>query len=462
MMCKTTWTLLMAAILALPLVACGGDDDGDGGGGDDPGTPDGGGDDVVMVSADIEEDTTWTADRTYVLARHVFVRGGTLTIEAGTTVKGQNDTSLVVTTGGRLVARGSASEPVVFTSAQPEGGRATGDWGGVVLLGLAPINVAGGTESIEGFAAGTQGTTFGGEDAAHDCGALEYVRIEFAGFELSQDNELNGLTVAGCGADTVLDHIQVHLGQDDGIEFFGGTADLRHAVITQPDDDGLDWDMGWTGRVQYLIVQQNAVVGNYGFESDSNENNADATPRSHPVLWNVTLIGSDAAPGEAGKEQGAMLLRRGTAAEVNNAVIAHFADFAVDVAGYASVLQAEAGDLGIASSYFHRNARDIDAGFPAGFDVADGTENDCEAPAPGCTGFDEQAFFEAEELGNTWADPELTAPLDLASPDFAPAAGSPVLEGGATPPSGFDSSATFIGAIGETDWTAGWTAYPAD
>ena len=457
---------LLAGVLALALAACGGDDDGSGDNGDngDNGDgPDGGGSAVVTVDQDITADATWTADKTYILATHVFVRGATLTIEPGTLVKGENDSSLVITTSARLVAEGSASEPILFTSAQPEGGRAAGDWGGLVLLGLAPINVAGGSEVIEGFDAGTEGIEYGGDDAAHDCGSLEYVRIEFAGFELSTDNELNALTLGGCGSDTHIDFIQTHLGADDGVEFFGGTASASHLLVTQPDDDGIDWDFGWSGGAQFVVVQQNAVVGNHGFESDNNENDNDATPRSNPTIWNVTLIGSDAEPGEAGKTQGGMMLRRGTGGSINNAIIAYFADWAVDVADFATVEQTEGGGLAVSYSCFFQNANDADAGFPPGYDVEKGTENDCEEPAPDCAGFDEEAHFTDVEVNhNVFDDPMLGAPRDLAAPDFAPAAGSPMLDGGDTPPAGFDTSATFIGAIGTTDWTAGWTAYPAN
>ncbi len=164
-------------------------------------------------------------------------------------MKGNADTSLVVTTTARLEAVGTAAAPIVFTSNEPVGQRGPGNWGGIVLLGNAPLNVEGGSESIEGFPAGAERTVYGGADAAHDFGTLKYARVEFAGFELERDNELNALTVGGCGTGTEIDYVQVHLGADDGVEMFGGTADLRHIVITQPDDDGLDWDFGWTGTV---------------------------------------------------------------------------------------------------------------------------------------------------------------------------------------------------------------------
>ena len=458
-----TRNLVLCLVLCLPIAAACGDDDDDGV--DNPDAADGidapgGGE--VDVTDDVEADTTWSADNVYILKNHIFVRGATLTIEAGTLVKGDQGSSLVITNDSQINGTGTAAAPIVFTSNQPVGTRAAGDWGGVVLLGKAGINVTGGVDNIEGFAAGTAGTEFGGTSDSHDCGTLTYARIEFAGFEIATDNELNGLTVGGCGTGTELDFIQVHKGADDGVEFFGGTAGISHVVISQPDDDGLDWDNGWTGDVQFLIVQQSTTAGDKGFESDNNGSSMDATPRSAPTIYNATLIGSDANPGGAFKTQGAMHLREGTAGIFRNFIIAHFADYGPDVDDYPTVLQTMGGSpaLTIESSYFFDNANGTNMGWPAGFDESEGVQNDCDGDDANC--FDEAAFFSAGARANTFADPMLEAPLNVTAPNFAPKNGAPVLTGGATPPSGFDASATFIGAIGDTDWTADWTAYPAN
>ncbi len=453
-------TTIIALWATLP-VACGG-----GGGGAGPSDPGGGGTDLagpsdrgphtdlsgpppaIEVAADITGDVTWPAGATVTLKKHVFVENGTLTIEPGVTVLGENGTSLVITASGRINAQGTAQAPIVFTSAQPAGSRAPGDWGGVVLLGQAPINVAGGSEKVEGFPATEARTVFGGADPTHDCGTLRYVRIEFAGFELAPDNELNGLTLAGCGSKTVVDYVQVHKGADDGVEAFGGTADLRHVVITQPDDDGLDWDFGWTGRVQFLIVQQNALVGDNGIEADNNKNDNDAAPRSMPEVWNATFVGSDADPGTAGKTQSIAMFRRGTAGHIRNAVMAHFSDHGIQVNDAATVSQMQQGHLFVKNSIFHDIAND-DAGAFGKSDQA---------------GFDVAAAVLDPAHSNRQTDPMLEDARNLGAPDFKPKAGSPALTGGATPPSDgfFDPSATFVGAIGTADWTADWTAYPGD
>ncbi|MET0391266.1 MAG: hypothetical protein ABW321_35160, partial [Polyangiales bacterium] len=202
--------------------------------------------DEVNVDADITEDTTWECG-TYLLQKIVYVtEGATLTIKPGVQVLGDTDqsgvvTALIVTRGAKLDAVGTPTQPIVFSSGNPEGARQPGDWGGVVLLGAATINTGtceeadddactGGffQSNVEGLDPTDPKSLFGGTDDEHNCGSLEYARIEFAGFQLSMDNELNGLTVAACGSETKLNHIQVHRGSDDGIEFFGGTAGLDH------------------------------------------------------------------------------------------------------------------------------------------------------------------------------------------------------------------------------------------
>src|SRR5690606_10355066 len=153
----------------------------------------------VLVSGEIDEDTTWTCDNLYILTDLTFlVDGSTLTVEPGTVVQGDVGAALVSTVGSRLVAEGQANAPVVFTSSLEEGDRGPGDWGGLVLLGAAPINVSGGVDSVEGIASSDAAGEYGGDDEDHDCGSLEYVRVEFAGYEIATDNELNGISVAGC------------------------------------------------------------------------------------------------------------------------------------------------------------------------------------------------------------------------------------------------------------------------
>ncbi|MEO8703400.1 MAG: hypothetical protein ABI867_25360 [Kofleriaceae bacterium] len=449
----------MKKLLGLSFVAiaaCGGDS---GLTGDDVVTPDAPpapdappGSEIIHIPAgDIATDQTWLGKNIYILDGYVFMTGGTLTIEAGATVKGENGSALTITKDAKINAVGTADKPIVFTSNKVPA--APGDWGGVVLLGRAGINVTGGTNPIEGFA-----TSFGDRivygggatpNDAHDCGALKYARIEYAGFLLAPGNELNGLTIGGCGSATQIDFVQSHLGQDDGVEIFGGTVNVSHILITQPDDDGLDWDLGWTGKAQFVIVQQKAGRGDKGFEADNHPSAFDNLPRSAPEIWNATLIGGDGPPTD--KKQGGMHLRRGTAGKINNTIVAFFNQFGVDVDGAQSVAQFGTG-LAIKNTYFVKSTQAGLTVWPTGFDVTGGTEND--------GGFDEAAQIGGDVTNKLDIDPLLGDAKNITAPNLKPAAGSPALTGCGTPPAGLDQTATFCGAIGPTDWTTGWTAFP--
>ncbi len=406
---------------------------------------------VVDVTANITADTTWTADKVYVLKNHIFVESGTLTIQPGTLIKGDLGSSLVITKNAKINAVGSVAAPIVFTSSKPAGTRAPGDWGGVLLLGKATINPTAGTQPIEGFPTSYGDLiTYGGTDDAHDCGDLSFARIEYAGFEIAVDSELNGLSVGACGSATNIDYVQVHLGSDDGVEMFGGTANLKHIVISQADDDGLDWDFGWRGKVQFLVIQQSATQGNMAMECDNNGSANDALPRSNPTIYNVTVIGSDAAPGTAGATQ-RLHLRRGTAGKIYNMIMTKMADGHIDVDGAATVAQATGGELLVANSILFDNGNTNET-WPA-----EATDNDA--------GFDENAYFAGATLANRFVDPQFTSnAFNLGAPDFRPSMAGPASTGAATPPNDgfFDAGATYVGAMGATDWTSGWTSYPAN
>ncbi|MQM39391.1 hypothetical protein KBTX_03417 [wastewater metagenome] len=402
---------------------------------------------AVRLDEPITADTTWSTGTTYRLMDTVFVEdGATLTIEPGTTIEGAFGAALVITRGADIQASGRPDRPIVFTSAQPPGERRSGDWGGVVLLGGAPVNVDG--AHVEGIPADDPRGAFGGDDPAHSCGVMEYVRIEFAGHEVFANNELNGLTVGGCGRNTILRHLQIHRGLDDGIEFFGGTTDLAQTLITGPGDDGLDWDMGWQGRVQNVIVQQYPGRGDNGIEADNLKGSPDARPRSGPTLYNVTLLG----PGQAQGRQRGMTLRRGTGAHFHNLLVAGFPLEAVDVQGGTSASLAGSGDL----SFDHTM---IAMPVAAAFQPETG-----EADDDG--GFVERDFLETAPATTLGAEPRLSPrAFSVTAPRYAPLGTSPAAGAGVAPPQSefWDESTTYIGAVAPgdgADWTAGWTAFP--
>ncbi|RKG58529.1 hypothetical protein D7V80_38015 [Corallococcus sp. CA054B] len=452
---------LFASVLTLSslalLAGCGDDDKNNG-------NPDGGDPQATEqdVKGSIKGDTTWKAGTTYTLKDYVFVESGTLTIEPGVTVKGDMGSALVITREAKLNAVGTAEKPIVFTSSQAVGTRQAGNWGGVVLLGKATLNVAGGENTIEGFFAtsGDTRTKYGGGDDAHDCGKLKYARIEFAGYELAEDNELNGLTTGACGTATDIDYVQVHKGADDGVEMFGGTAGLKHIVISQPDDDGLDYDLGWRGKVQFLVVQQNAIVGNRAIEASGNKNDNGAQPHTVPEIWNATFIGSGRAAGTTPAQEG-LVFNTGAGGLLRNVIVANFADSAVDVDGTASAAlwNAATPELSIQNALFWNNKGDSVSipNAPNPKKDAAGTVTD-----PDVSKFAEAEKVLATGLNNKVLDAQLTAASNLDAPDFTPVANSPALnpDNAATPGAGFDTSARFVGAVGPTNWLAGWTAFP--
>ena len=408
---------------------------------------------VVMLEGEIDTDTTWTCDKLYVLITDLyFVTGdSTLTIEPGTVIQGDPFTGLIVTRGSRLVSKGTLEKPVVFTSSSPVGSRAPSDWGGVVLLGSAPINDGMGEGRIEGIDPTDDRGLFGGDDDASDCGSIEYTRIEFGGFELSLDNELNGLTLGACGTDTSISYLQVHHGSDDGIEVFGGSPTLDHILLTGNTDDGFDTDFGAQPQVQFIVVQQDPTMADTGFEWDNHPDMFDSEPVTMPTIWNATLIGSNDSMGV----QLGMNLRRGAWADIHNAIVMGFPVTAIDVRDAESVAGTEEDPLGLTveDSLFFENGPDGMTHFSAETGMAD---NDF--------GFVEEDFFTDAARSNVFdEDPELGDPYNQTAPDFVPADGSPAADG-ATPPSGMDASATYKGAFepGGDDWTAGWSDYPED
>lgn len=409
-------------------------------------------DDLVVVD-DITEDTVWQSSDRVVLDGMIYVAAGaTLTIRSGTTIRGREGSALVVENGGRLLAKGTELEPIVFTSDKPEGMRVAGDWGGVALLGRAPLNTAGAV--LEGIAdVGRVG--YGGDDPSWSCGVLEYVRIEFAGFAIEQDAELNGLTLAGCGTGTLVSHVQVHFGLDDGVEVFGGTVNLRNIVISRAQDDGLDWDQGWVGAGQFIVVQQDAN-GDNGIEASNNGDVPDAQPRSAPRLWNVSLIGS----GGAGSQRGATF-KEGTGGVLGNALFTGHPIEAVDIQDAATAARLEPGELAIDHALMFAIGEGGTHFFPT---VEEETEVMADDERDDDEGFDELAFFTADPDIVLGIDPGLSLAHDLVAPQWVPSA-TAAMHGTQPPPAlfdGFDETATYVGAFrpGVQGWTANWTSFP--
>ncbi len=247
---------------------------------------------------------------------------GILTVEPGVTIFGSGGLDyIVVNRGSQIFAEGTSTSPVVFTSRQSVEGTtgvdSIGQWGGLVILGRAPTAVcpAGVTPPNVGCVAQVEGTNafYGGNTGADNSGRLRYFRLMHSGFQILPGNELNGITLAGVGSGTTLEYIQVHNSSDDGIELFGGTANLKYVVLTGNDDDSLDTDTGWRGAVQFAIVRQAPTRGDRGFEFSSAGNQALFT---RPVISNATIIGrTDGAGGDG------IVLNTGHALQLYNSVV---------------------------------------------------------------------------------------------------------------------------------------------
>lgn len=309
------------------------------------------------LSGDIDEDATLTCDREYLLRFETRVNPGvTLTIEPGTLLRGDHETKglLLVQPGGRLIAEGTPTRPIVFTSDRPPERAESGDWGGVLLLGRAPINTT--RARVEGI---ERGGEFGGELPDDDSGVLRYVRIEYAGMELAPNNELNGLTLAGVGRNTTIDHVEVRDTTDDCFEFFGGTVDASHLVCTNPGDDAFDFDLGYHGELEHLLVRDHDRVGSgNGVEVDSDPRGAGILPRTHPVLRDVALCGH-ASVGGVGF---ALLVRRAAELELHGVQISGY-DHALDLRDEGSTIAGESLVLARGQSANEASEVDDDAGF---------------------------------------------------------------------------------------------------
>ncbi|HSH46046.1 MAG TPA: hypothetical protein VK966_09330 [Longimicrobiales bacterium] len=409
---------------------------------DDPISPVGPDPDVEegVLTGTLTADRTLSADTTYLLKGVVLVEdGATLTIEPGTLILGDvatQPTALVIQQGGRIDAQGTADAPIVFTSSNPAGSRARGDWGGVVLNGRSICNFPDAADCVaEGFPG-----SYGGDVLDDDSGIMRYVRVEFAGYEVSLGNELNAYTFNGVGSGTTLEYLQAHQGLDDGFEWFGGTVDLKYAVASGISDDSFDYSTGWQGRGQFWIALQDPDDADNGFEVDNNAAE-DALPRTNPSIYNVTLVGKGDT-GTAGESTRGLLFRLGTAGDVGNVIVTGFED-GLDIDNASTHQQCVEGNLVLSNSIIYGNGSDL-------ADDDDTFEVDCMAQP----GWDTILHD----------DPMLADPFNWDAPDFAPQAGSPaaVAANAATVPGEWFTAVDYIGAVdpsAATRWYEGWTTW---
>jgi hypothetical protein len=268
----------------------------------------------ITVSGNITTNTSWTKDKiVYLEGRVIVTDPAELTIEAGTVIKGKpgsdaNASVLIVGVGAKIHATGTASAPIIFTSSDDQivpGQIASpnltvnhkGLWGGVIVLGDAPISPSTGTTAeIEGIPAGTTGTSYGGTDASDNSGELQYVSIRHGGVIIGAGNEINGLTLGGVGSGTTINHIEIVGNLDDGIELFGGSVNLSHTIVVKIDDDSYDVDQSWSGTITNFVAiggenQEGDIFEIDGPEGSSNPNGIGTFTKGYVIgsSTNVTL-----------------------------------------------------------------------------------------------------------------------------------------------------------------------------
>jgi hypothetical protein len=261
----------------------------------------------VVVTENVTANTTWTADKIWILGSRIAVTSGvTLTIEPGTIIKGQagtgaNATALIIARGAKINAVGTAAAPIIFTSIADEiqpgqiaspnlDPTLSGLWGGLMIMGNAPISADAASVQIEGIPASDPNGLYGGSDAADNSGVVKFISIRHGGANIGEGNEINGLTLGGVGNGTVIENVEVVANQDDGIEFFGGTVNVTNALVWNAGDDAIDTDQAWAGTLNNFIV----VCGNqtdHALEIDGPEGSLLA---GH-TLTNGTVKGNDAS-----------------------------------------------------------------------------------------------------------------------------------------------------------------------
>jgi len=462
---------------------------------------------VVTVqpgAAGITANTTWSATNRYLLKGFVYVRSGaTLTIEPGTVILGDKDSkgTLIVEPGAKIMAMGTAAKPIVFTSNQPKGSRNYGDWGGVIIAGNAPTNsvVNGVRPTIEGGPTTQYGSAYNpGNQAAitDNSGMLQYVRIEFGGVAISPNNEVNGLTLAGVGNGTTIDHIQISYSGDDSFEWFGGTVNAKYLVSLRCFDDDFDTDNGYSGNVQYGISLRDPAQadqsGSKAFESDNDASATGNLPLTSAVFSNMTLVGpilNPSAPNYSPQYTASAHIRRNSAQSIFNSV---FMGFPTNLLYDGSPT---AGNVASGAARFKNN---IVAGALVGSNSTAGQRSILYVGPSGGAGSltpnsnmsSDSAAWGAATGPLTWLksnanrryvtsdNVQLLNPFSLTTPSFLPRTGSPIV---VVPPAtapvvpasftdsklanSFFTSGNFIGALadpnasGATNWLSGWTNF---
>lgn len=413
----------------------------------------------VIVKSKITGTRQFVRDSVYILMGQINVEG-VLNIAPGTIIKGDKRTkgTLVVVPGGQIFAEGTPSLPIVFTSRMKPGERAPGDWGGIIIVGRAPINQS--NASVEGL---TNPVEFGTSaipvrNENDNSGVLRYVRIEFSGIALQPDRETNGLTLCAVGRGTTISHVMVSHGGDDSFEWFGGNVNAKYLIALNGLDDDWDVDFGFTGNVQFGLSIRNPriadVSASNGFESDNDATGSAANPKTSAVFSNMTVIGplkTTADRNVNANYNSGLHLRRNTAMSLFNSVVAGWpTGLLLDAT--TTLTNATSGEMAMQNVAIVgtrgtalRGATTVTDAQTAAFFNTTGFNN--QVIADNATARIANSFFDATKTGK-----------DAIPTSFLPEAGSPLLGAGSFTHAKlqntfFDRSATYMGAFGTIDWT---------
>ncbi len=427
----------------------------------------------TVSAGEITSNTTWFSDTTYILDGYVYVKNATLTIQPGTIIRGGDPakkSTLIITRTGKLEAKGTATQPIVFTSGKAAGSRAPGDWGGIVILGQGIINrptdcstcpgtavattLPGIQNAIEGDLDNANGDgLYGGTDNSHSSGNLSYIRIEYGGVVITPGNEINGLTMGAVGKGTSIHHVQVTQANDDGFEWFGGNVDAKYLVSNRNIDDDLDVDFGFSGKVQYAIVLRDSSwydIGSgpttNGFESDNDASGTEAMPFTDPTFSNVTVVGplanGTSLSSSTSFQNGARIRRNSSTSLFNSIIMGWPAGLFID--GTRSGQKFTNDSLMFNNNIMAGNLTNINASTANASTVrtkimANGTDT----------------FVSASGI--------LKDPFNYNNPNFMPANASSALAGAAYTANrisdAFFTQGTFRGAVGSNDWTKCWCSF---
>ncbi len=441
---------------------------------------------TITLQGRINADTVLRKANNYILKGLVYIVGNhTLTVEAGTVIKGSfsgtDVAALIITRGSKIIAQGTPTEPIIFTSAAPN--PQSGDWAGIVVCGKAGYNLSyngiNGLFQVEGGIDNSFGDGLAGSGDAvaatpvdnDNSGIMQYIRIEYAGYAFQPDKEINSLTMACVGSGTTIDHIQVTYAKDDAFEWFGGSVNCKYLIAYKTQDDDFDTDNGFSGKVQFGLIIRDSVIADIStseaFESDNNATGTTATPKTKAIFSNVTAIGPRATLNNVGStlfRAGAQIRRNSAICIFNSIIMGWPQGILIDATtGTSTALNIEDSSLRLRNVTLAGNTINMKFSGTAG-----ATINSDAA----LTSWFTSSYYNNDILTNT-SDAKLIQPYNYSAPDPTPFAGSngnqKILNGGDFSDPKFagdtflDKTVTFRGAIAPAgplaSWWKGWTKF---